>query len=306
MIAAVAGGTNLTALYAFSLGLVAAVNPCGFPILPAYLTLTSSGRGVEPLAVRVIRAIGAGIAVTCGFVMVFGLLGGAAEAGLSLALGWLPWVMVPLGLACVAYGGLTVAGRTVPLHVPTRRLLAGRRRSVALVGFGVTYALASLGCALPLFVGVIVGDFARRGLTTGLVGGLSYALGMGLVITAISLAGVGAQQLRLHRLRAAQPVLQRVAGGIVALIGAYLVLYWVSDAVAPLSTPAPVALVNHIQSTVEGWLAGSPRLAGALIAVVVLGCFAAASVHLIRGDRGENGSGRDDLVHTDAEAVADH
>jgi cytochrome c biogenesis protein CcdA len=273
--------TGLT-LYCFSLGLVAAVNPCGFPILPAYLTLSSADDPHAPLAGRVVRALGAGVAVTAGFVLVFAAIGTAIKAGAGVALGWLPWVMVPVGVGCFALGVFTVAGRGLKLRVPTRRLFAGRRRAVALVGFGVTYAVASLACALPLFVGAVAGSFTERGTRAGLADGLAYAFGMGLVICAVSLAGVGAQQLRLRWLRRAQPFLQRLAGVVLCAVGAYLVLYWLNDALAPTSTPGPVRVVGQVQADLQTWLSASPRVTGAVIALVVLVALALACVALLR------------------------
>ena len=286
-------------LYAFSVGLVAAVNPCGFPLLPAYLTLSSAGETASPLPVRVVRALGSGVAVTAGFVVIFAALGALAKAGVGVALGWLPWVMVPFGLACAGLGLWTLLGRGIKLPVPQRRLWNGRRRGLALVGFGVTYAVASLACAWPLFVIAVAGSFTTHGAAAGLVDGLAYALGMGLVICAVSLAGVGAQQLRLRWLRRAQPILLRAAGGVMSLVGAYLVLYWIADAVAPNSTPRPVRLVESLQTTLQGWLSASPRATGLVIGVIVLVALATASLRLLHlGD----GSTPEPPVHVDPPA----
>jgi len=269
-------------VYTFTLGLVAAVNPCGFPILPVYLTLSSADGAGGPLALRVLRAVASGLAVTVGFVLVFGLFGLAAKTGLLVAEGWLPWVNVPVGALCLVVGVLALAGRSPTLHLPTRRLLAGRRRSLALVGFGVTYAIASIGCALPIFISGVVETFGQSGVAAGLVAGLTYALGMGLVIIAVSLAGLGAQQMRLRHLRAAQPILQRVAGGVLAVVGAYLVFYWVSGVVSPLSTPAPVRVADTIQNAVRSWLSASPRTTGLVIGLLVVAVLGASCVHLFR------------------------
>ena len=276
---AAAGGLTI---YAFSIGLVAAVNPCGFPLLPAYLTVSGGGQDDESPAVRVLRALGSGAAMTAGFIVVFGLLGLGAEAGLGLAYGWVPWVMIPVGVAFAAYGVLILAGRGLYLRSPTRRLLAGRRRGVALFGFGVTYAVASLACSLPLFLTSVAGLFTTRGVRAGLADGVAYALGMGLVICTVSLAGAGAKQLRLRRLRALQPGLQRVAGALLAAVGAYLVLYWVAYVATPLSQPAPVRWVEHFQTVVQGWLSTSPRLTGIVVGALVLVALIAASVHGLR------------------------
>lgn len=281
-------------LYAFSVGLVAAVNPCGFPMLPAYLTLSSAGDASSPLPVRVVRALGSGVAVTAGFIVVFSVLGAAAGLGAALALGWLPWVMVPFGLVCCGLGLWTLAGRSIKLPLPRRRLWGSRRRGVALVGFGVTYAIASLACAWPLFGVAVVGSFARRGAGAGVADGLAYALGMGLVICAVSLAGVGAQQLRLRWLRRAQPWLLRAAGAVLAIVGAYLVLYWVAYVVAPASTPAPVRAVEGVQSTLQRWLSASPRVTGLVIGTVVLAALGAAVARIMVGEGHAGGTRRGD------------
>ncbi|MHB1930632.1 MAG: hypothetical protein ACYCUG_14665, partial [Acidimicrobiales bacterium] len=144
----------------------------------------------------------------------------------------------------------------------------------------VTYAVASLACAWPLFVVAVVGSFTTHGPSSGVVDGLAYALGKGLVVCAVSLAGVGAQQLRLRWLRRAQPVLVRVAGGVMCLVGGYLVLYWVADAVSPTSTPGPVRVVESVQTTLARWLSASPRLAGVVIGAIVLVALGAASLRL--------------------------
>lgn len=303
--AAAPAPTGIT-LYCFSVGLVAAVNPCGFPMLPAYLTLSSSGEATTPLPVRVVRALGSGVAVTVGFVVVFSVIGVLAKAGASVAFGWLPWVMVPIGVACFGIGVWTLVGRGLKLPVPSRRLFAGRRRGVALVGFGVTYAVASLACAFPLFLGPVVGSFAERGALAGLLDGLAYALGMGLVICAVSLAGVGAQQLRFRWLRRAQPLLQRAAGAVLCLIGAYLVVYWVNDLVAPTNTPGLVGAVERVQTDLQGWLSASPRLTGAVIGAVVLIALFAAGAWVLgrRADAADPDGGPTGTVGADTPAPA--
>ena len=63
--------------YAFTAGLVAAVNPCGFPMLPAYLSFFI-GTDDEDVAggTRVPRALLSGLAVSVGFLAVFAALHG--------------------------------------------------------------------------------------------------------------------------------------------------------------------------------------------------------------------------------------
>lgn len=272
-------------LFGFTLGLVGAVNPCGFPLLPAYLMVSATDAASIPLARRAVRALGSGTAVTAGFLAVFGTLGALVEAGARLALGWVPWVMVPVGAALVVAGLLGAAGRFPSLHLPAGGWMRSRRRAVGMAGFGVTYAVASLTCSLPVFLAGVAGSFTRQGAATGVRVSLAYALGMGLVITAVSVAGVSAHVVRLHRLRSWQPAVQRVAAGAVAVVGAYLMLYWIADLVSPLHPPGPVRVVEGLQEDVSGWVSASPRLTGLVIGAVILAILAAASVYGLRGER---------------------
>ena len=82
--------------YAFGAGMVAAVNPCGFALLPAYLALYLGGREPERMPssglVLLARAARIGLTMSAGFALLFGaaglLLGFAATALVRL----LPWV----------------------------------------------------------------------------------------------------------------------------------------------------------------------------------------------------------------------
>ena len=62
--------------YAFGVGMVATVNPCGFAMLPAYLSffLGLEGAG-DDARTNVLRALLIGATITAGFVAVFGVLG---------------------------------------------------------------------------------------------------------------------------------------------------------------------------------------------------------------------------------------
>src|SRR5438093_10814929 len=71
--------------YAFGAGMVATVNPCGFVMLPAYLSLylgaQESDFAERSTAARLLRGLSVGLSVSLGFVLLF------AAAGLVIAAG---------------------------------------------------------------------------------------------------------------------------------------------------------------------------------------------------------------------------
>ena len=60
---------------ALTAGMVAAFNPCGFALLPAYLALFLGDAKGATSGASVGRALAVGAAVTSGFVAVFGVAG---------------------------------------------------------------------------------------------------------------------------------------------------------------------------------------------------------------------------------------
>lgn len=273
--------------YAFTLGLVAAVNPCGFPLLPAYLAIFAGVEGDASPVRRTMRGLVAGASVSIGFILVFGVLGLLVEGGISLVVGWVPWVMIPLAVAMTVVGVLTALGRQVQVRLPALRGSGRSRHVVGMAGFGVAYAVASLSCALPVFLAGVAGSFGRLGFLAGTATFVAYALGMGLLLVALSLVVAHLGISGLRRIRPVTRFVPRVTGVVLTLVGLYLCLYWVSDLVDPAATLAPVRIVEDVQSSLSSWLAGSSRLIGLVLGVavvVVLMLLAAVSSRRPRGE----------------------
>jgi cytochrome c-type biogenesis protein len=80
--------------FAFGVGMVAAVNPCGFAMLPAYLSLYLGAHeedfGKRSSMSRLLRALLVGVVVSSGFVLLFGLAGLVISAGGTLLLDVMP------------------------------------------------------------------------------------------------------------------------------------------------------------------------------------------------------------------------
>lgn len=265
----------------FPLGLLAAVNPCGFPLLPAYLARFSAGVGADAGPVpRARKALLDSAAMTAGFVTVFSIVGASASLVLHAALAFVPAVLVVVGVALIVVAVLAALGRAPAPKVPGIPL-AGGTGPAAAFGFGVAYGSASLGCALPLFAAAM-GDAAATGGWTGvLVAGGAYALGMGVLVGAVGLlvAWCGsAAGSRLSSVGRIVPLLGSLATG---LTGACLAFVGLRD----LGMPAP-RFVSDAQSGLVALLAASPALLGGVLGAVVVVWLAVVTVHeLRRGER---------------------
>ena len=262
--------------YAFVVGMASTVNPCGAAMLPAYLTwFTRSGdvRAPSPAA-RVLRAIAAGLVTTAGFVVVFAAAGALVSGGLATFMNVVPEIGAAVGAVLVVIGALTAAGRHVALRLPgTSRPLGGSGRGLrAMAGFGVSYALASLGCTLPVFLAGVAGTFTRHGVADGFGAFIAYGLGMGAVLTALAVVVALVPQFNIRRLRALSGRLERPAGVLLALVGAYLVYYWISDLLGTQSSSSVIGAVDGA----AGRIAGAIGSAGPLLGIGLVGLIVVA------------------------------
>jgi cytochrome c biogenesis protein CcdA len=212
---------------ALSAGLLAALNPCGFAMLPVYLSflLLDETTPVHRWA-AVGRALALTAAMTLGFVAVFGGFGLLAAPAADLVARHLPWVSVGIGLTLVALGAWLLAGRTLPAPAP--RPVGGApvsRRFASMVGFGAAYAIASLGCTVGPFLAVVVAGFRAGSPAAGLGLFVTYAAGMALVVGTVSLAVALAKVSVVRRLRRAGGVVGRAGGALMVLGGAYVAWY---------------------------------------------------------------------------------
>lgn len=220
--------TQLT--FAFTAGMVATINPCGFAMLPAYLSyfLGLEGRaGQTETRSGIWRALLTGTTVSSGFLVVFGLVGLLVTAGLTAINNVVPWITIGIGIALMVLGTAFLVGWRMTAFLPKFDRGSGGRDSRSLFLFGVSYAVASVSCGLPTFIVVVstsVNDFG-----SGLVAFGVYAAGMSLVLTSLTISLAMARRTLLTRLRQLMRYTDQLAGVLMVLAGAYIVFYWLSD-----------------------------------------------------------------------------
>lgn len=269
--------------YAFTAGMIAAVNPCGFAMLPAYLSYFLGLEGSEEGSTTSLgRALAVAGVVTAGFVLVFGLIGLVmTHLGITF-FRQLPWLTMLIGVGLVVLGGaMALRGYQLNLRLPKVRTGHIGGDLVSMFVFGVSYAVASLSCTLPVFLPLMTRTFRSANLASGISVFLVYAAGMGFLLGGITVALAGAKTALVARLRSAMPVVNRVAGVVIILAGAYLVYYgWWERGVLTgdlTARPAdgPVSFVTSWSSSISNWLRdiGGARLAvvlGAVIAIALI------------------------------------
>lgn len=273
---------------ALTAGMLAAVNPCGFALLPAYLSVLVAGERSGPAA-AVGRALRCTAALTLGYVAVFGAFGLALRPVAGELLPRLPWLTVVLGLGLAAIGGWLLAGRTLPS-------IGARLRAPALTGsvpsmvlFGMAYAVASLGCAVGPFLAIVV---TGLGTGRGPLLFLAYAAGMGLVIGVTAVAVALARASLVARLRRAGGWVPRLGGAVLLVAGTYVAWYgWYELRLArDLRTAGTDPVVNAAGAVQRQLTAVITQFGGAwwlsaLVALACIGLVLASRPVRVEGDR---------------------
>lgn len=214
--------------WAFSAGMVATLNPCGFAMLPAYLSYILGRAEGTPLVRQPLRAAVAGVAMTAGVMGVF-LAAGAVISGLGVAVArFVPWMGLVVGVTVGTVGVMMFFRPSLNPSLSVASSVGsfvGRRGRLGFVLFGAGYGLASLGCTLPIFLVVTTQALATGGFLPGLVVFLAYALGMGAVLLALSVAAGAGTGVLVHSLRQVVPYVRTIGAAGMVAAGAYLVYY---------------------------------------------------------------------------------
>ncbi|MFI7216933.1 cytochrome c biogenesis CcdA family protein [Micromonospora maritima] len=210
-------------LLALTAGMLGAVNPCGFAMLPAYLSLLVAGPDGGRGAVG--RALTATVGLTLGYVLVFGAFGLAVAPAADWLRPRLPWLTVTLGVLLALAGCWLLAGRRLPAPraFTTAPRLTRTWPSMAL--FGAAYALTSLTCAIAPFLAIVVTSLRAGSTLRGLALFGAYALGMALVVGVAALAVALLRGRTVARLRGAGAWVPRLSGLVLLVAGGYVAWY---------------------------------------------------------------------------------
>ncbi len=218
--------------FAFSGGIVAAFNPCGAAMFPAYVGYQlGSAEAERSPVVAGLRGVALGLAATAGFVVVFGAVGLILAAGGRVVGHFLPFAGLAVGIAIAALGlWLVVSGRKIGIMAASRVNLGAGRGVAQVFLFGIAYAIASLSCALPIFlaaVGIVAGQtLTGESFAVTVVGSLAYGLGMGVVMIAVAVGVVFFKGVAQRTIRRVLEWVEPIGNLAMVGAGAYLIYYW--------------------------------------------------------------------------------
>lgn len=295
---------------AFTAGMIATVNPCGFAMLPAYLSyfLGIEQDTASTPTMATMRALRVTAAVSSGFLGLFAAAG-SIVSWTSFSVGEIsPWLTIGIGVTLVVTGVAFIAGWQPKLGLPRLDKKGAGRSLWSMFVFGVSYAVASLSCTVGPFVAVVATTFSRSSIASGMLTFGAYGVGMSLLLGVITVGLVMARGALVRHLRAVLPHVHRASGFVMALMGAYLAWYGVYEirliAQGQASpTRGPVGLMTGWSATLSDLLSRFDAPKAGLVLMLVL--LLAMLVSLLwTADRDSNPA--DDQPNPSAQAQAEH
>jgi cytochrome c biogenesis protein CcdA len=205
-------------------GGLAVVNPCSFPLLPAFLAyyVGADEERLPRTTTRVAQGLVVGGLVAVGFLGLFALIGLPISLGAGAIARAVPWAGLATGLLLAIVGLVALAG--VGVRSPLRFHVAARRERHlgAMLIFGVGYGAASLGCTLPIFLTLIGASLGGGKLAVF----VAYGIGMAVVLMTLAVAVALLRQGITRFVRPLLPYMSRIAGALLLVSGIYVAYYW--------------------------------------------------------------------------------
>ncbi len=236
--------------FAFAAGMVATVNPCGFAMLPAYLSLFLTNTDVDRQS-GMGSGLRIGTVVTVSFVATFSLVGAVFTFVTTGIVDFVPWAALFVGAALLIAGVAVLAGRHLPVRTWQLRFHKdASTRSIAL--FGVAYAVASVSCTLPIFLSVTTAAATADNVAQGVGVFAAYGLGMGSVLVAVAVGVATSRDAVVRHMRRLIPYVERVGGWLLVTSGLFIIYYWTTlltvDITSDSSRLGPLLYVERVSA----------------------------------------------------------
>ncbi len=249
---------------ALAAGGLSTVNPCGFAMLPAYLSFyVGADEDQLPTASsRTAQGLVTGLRVTAGFLLVFGIVGLPITYGATQIVRAIPWAGIALGLILLGVGVATLLGRKISVTIANPVRPGQTRQPKTVFAFGVGYGIASLGCTLPVFLAVVGASLATQGPGSALAVLAAYGLGMAIMLILFSTGAALVRDGLVRTMRKMLPYMHRITGTMLTVAGLYLTYYWGRvkfGSAATLGDDPIVGFVGDFTAAIERFAAGNGR-----------------------------------------------
>lgn len=227
--------TGTVLVFAFFAGLISFFAPCAMPLLPAYISFyLGSISGDSEDKTGIIHPFRLGLTGALGIIVFFGLIGAILSAiGISAApyfVNFKPVIAIILILLGISiYRGYSL-DRGLLGKIARKVMKNENSPGLGSYGkvflFGAGYGAASLGCTLPLFLGIVLYPLTGGAFVAALATFLVYSSAMGLMMLLTTLLVARSKEVVLTEMTGSMVRIKRASGAVLVLVGIYLMYYY--------------------------------------------------------------------------------
>tara|TARA_B100001996_G_scaffold303109_1_gene243842 strand:- start:673 stop:1533 length:861 start_codon:yes stop_codon:yes gene_type:complete len=222
--------------YSFAAGVLAAINPCGIVMLPAYLGLyvyNNSDTNDITTSKKIVNSLSIILFVGIGFVALFSIAAIIVSLSSELIGGFIPFLSILLSLLILYFGIGELKGEKIfSSKISSFSSRIGNPKNANPIGFilfGVSYGIASIGCALPIFISVVTKSINSPNSQKIFIDFISYSLGMISVITVLTAATF----ISINSTKRINSFFRRwsslIFGIFLTFAGIFMLSYWAYD-----------------------------------------------------------------------------
>jgi len=218
--------------FAFTAGAIAAFNPCGIAMFPAYVGFRlATGTHMDGTLAILMEGFKLGLLLTLGFIVVFSFIGLLMVIGVRVVGHFLPFASVLTGIGLISLGVWSIVTKRNLFIAPQFIGMFGQGNDyLNTFLFGVAYAITSVSCALPIFlsaIGVVMGsNLSTDSLARIMVSSLTYSLGMGTIMVAVTLLSLYFEELVSKSLNRVISYFEATGKIAMVIAGSYILWYW--------------------------------------------------------------------------------
>ena len=222
--------------YSFVAGVLAAINPCGIVMLPVYLGLyvyNNSDSNDITTSRKIVNSVNIILFVGIGFVALFSLAAIIVSLSSELIGDLIPFISILLSLLILYFGIGELSGEKIfSTKISSISSKIGNPKNINPIGFilfGISYGLASVGCALPIFISVVTKSINSSNNQSIFIDFISYSFGMISVITILTIAtfiSVNSTKIINNFFRKWSSL---IFGIFLTLAGIFMLSYWAYD-----------------------------------------------------------------------------
>ena len=237
--AGISGGSGSIWAMAIGAGALSFFSPCSFPLLPGYVSyyLSKETEANTPKNMRIKKAFPAGVAASAGILSVF----------LGLALLIIPFsqavkelvpTLIPITAVFIFLMGIVmitdydISWLTRPFQNGFNKVLsifkkkdAEPKENNGLSGqffYGVGYGAASAGCTAPVFIALLMASMKYTIFGAATIFAL-YSVSTAVLMITFTMLVAASQDTLVNKMRASTGLIKKSGGGIMLLVGLYLV-----------------------------------------------------------------------------------